>query len=91
MHGSNIKQLSKNSAPRSKITTRMEETIKNQHKKQLHYTALCQNIQNIKGISSCCERSRSQQVQHTLTGHLATANTEHRKNMARLLRDKINK
>lgn len=44
-------------------------------KKQLHYTTLYQNIHQRKGIPSFrfCEGSQSQQVRHTLTGHLATA------------------
>lgn len=62
-------------------------TIEINRKKQLHYTALGQNTQKRKGISSCCRKSQSQQVQHTLTGHLATINTEHRKNMTRLLQE----
>lgn len=69
----------------------MEETIQKLTEKQLHYTVLCQNIQKRKGISSCCERSQSQQVRHTLTGHFATPNTEHRKNMARRLLSRQNK
>ena len=66
MHGSN-NNSAKNSATRSKYNhTYGRNHYKNVHTKQLHYTALCQNIQKSKGISICLqEKPTSTVLTHT--------------------------
>lgn len=88
IHGSNINSSGKKKEKRIvhlgwKVVTNLKET-----NTTIIYSFVA-NLQKSNRTFSQCKGSQSQQVLHTLTGHLA-ANTEHVQSLAFFLQHKIN-